>query len=67
MKDAQGQLTLLSLRIVAGFEKHNEFSAFVDSMELISARDRQGSKFRPLFNALQGILSRHHCPRDRMR
>ena len=55
-KDAQGQLTSLSLRIVAGFEKHNEISVFVDSMELISAWDRQGSKFRPLFNALQGIF-----------
>lgn len=56
MKDAQGQLASLSLRIVAGFEKHNEISVFVDSMELISAWDRQGSKFRPLFNALQGIF-----------
>ena len=56
MKDAQGQLTSLSLRIVAVFEKHNEISVFVDSMELISAWDRQGFKFRPLFNALQGIF-----------
>ena len=56
MKDAQGQLTSLSLRIVAGFEKHNKISVFVDSMDLISAWDRQGSKFHPLFNALQGMF-----------
>ena len=55
-KDAQGQLTSLSLRIVAGFEKYNKISVFVDSMDLISAWDRQGSKFHPLFNALQGMF-----------
>jgi len=57
VKDAQGQLISLFSRIVAVFEKRDEISVFVDSMGLISAWDRQGSRSRPLFNVLQGIFT----------